>query len=201
MTQRGIDEGALGQHGASYEYAYQFPECEPGSKRELVWRLLMLCTVLEALAIDKIPVEIGTQDHLGHSDIARALDYISADELFHTENGLRLTRQLCAAHGFDPMVERERVHGRYFETQRRLRLTYFDRNPERAAWEQSVASEPDPDDIALRSRTEVELRLRAGFTEAECDQVDRWGYNPRSDTSGETFDPSTPYRKVRARPA
>jgi len=195
LAQRGLDEAELTQHGGSYEYAYAYPECEPGSKRELVWRLIMLTTVLEALAIDKIPVEIGTQDFLGHVDIARALDYISADELFHAENGLRLTRRLCAEHHLDPMVERERVHGRYFAGQARVRQEYLARDPERAAWEYAVTQGPDPDGIAFRSRTEVELRRRASFTDDECDQVDRWGYNPLSDRSEEVFDPAAALRR------
>ncbi|MEI9930846.1 MAG: hypothetical protein WDM89_09930 [Rhizomicrobium sp.] len=58
------------QHGANYEYAYAFPECEPGSKHELIWRLLVMCTILEALAIDKLPVEIATRDAVGPADFA-----------------------------------------------------------------------------------------------------------------------------------
>ncbi|HVN50536.1 MAG TPA: ferritin-like domain-containing protein, partial [Acidimicrobiales bacterium] len=92
LVQRGYDESTLPQHGANYEWAYEFPECEVGGKRELVWRILVMCTVLEALAVDKLPVEIATRDWLDQPDIARALDYIATDELFHTENGLRLTR-------------------------------------------------------------------------------------------------------------
>ena len=108
LAQRGYDEEGLPQHATNYELSYAFPECEPGSKRELLWRLLMLCTVLEGLAIDKIPPEIATLDWLGQHDIARALDYISTDELYHAENGLRLTRQLCEQLHVDPLIERER---------------------------------------------------------------------------------------------
>jgi uncharacterized ferritin-like protein (DUF455 family) len=199
LEERGFDESRLPQHGANYEYAYQFPECEPGSKRELLWRLLMLCTVLEALAIDRVPVEIAVQDAVGHVDVARALDYISADELFHTENGLAVTRRLCAELGLDSMVERERVHGRFFARQRTFRTEYLARDPERAAWEIARAEGPDPDGLTFRSRTERELRRRASFTEEECAQVDRWGYNPLSDCSGEPWDPGAPYRKAPAR--
>jgi hypothetical protein len=39
---------------------------------------------------------------------------------------------------------------------------------------------PDLDGVTFTWRTERELRKRASFTEAECEQVDRWGYNPRS---------------------
>ena len=106
LARRGYDESTLPQHGVNYEYAYQFPECEVGGKRELTWRILIMCTVLEALAIDKLPVEIGSRDWLDQSDYARALDYIGTDELFHTENGLRLTRDLCQRYQFDSMLER-----------------------------------------------------------------------------------------------
>ena len=66
-----------------------------------------MCTVLEALAIDKLPVEIAVRDTVGQQDIARALDDASLDELYHVENGLVWTRKLCADLGLDPMIERE----------------------------------------------------------------------------------------------
>jgi uncharacterized ferritin-like protein (DUF455 family) len=179
LAQRGYDEGGLPQHATNYELSYAFPECEPGSKRELLWRLLMLCTVLEGLAIDKIPPEIATLDWLGQHDIARALDYISTDELYHAENGLRLTRQLCEQLHLDPLIERERVHGRFFGRQLQLRESYLAADPERAAREIAVMEGPDPDGTPFTSRTEVDLRKRASFSDAEMEQVRRWGYNPR----------------------
>ena len=177
LEEHGFDESALPQHGANYEYAYEFPECEPGSRRELLWRLLVLCTVLEALAIDKLPPEIGGRDWVDQTDFARALDYIANDELFHTENGLRLTRQLADELGLDPMLERERVHGRFFGRQRDVRLAYLTADPERAAFEIASQEAPDPDGVPYLARTEVELRLRASFTFDECEQVERWGYS------------------------
>ncbi|HLN17472.1 MAG TPA: DUF455 family protein [Acidimicrobiales bacterium] len=178
LEQRGYDEGTLPQHASNYEYAYSFPECAPGSERELVWRLLILCTVLEGLAIDKLPLEIATRDTLGQYDIAKALDYASADELFHAENGLRWSRILCHKLELDPMIERERVHGRFFGRQRDCRQQYLEADPERARREIEILARPDPDGMAFESRTEVELRRRASFTIEECEQVDRWGYNP-----------------------
>jgi len=178
LAANGIDEAGLKQHAVNYEYAYEFPECEPGSERELVWRLLILCTVLEALAIDKLPGEIGGRDWVGQVEFARALDYIANDELFHTENGLRLTRTLCDRLGLDPMLERERVHGRFFGRQRDVRLAYLAADPERAATEIAILEAPDIDGVPYGSRTEVELRLRSSFTLDECEQVERWGYNP-----------------------
>jgi uncharacterized ferritin-like protein (DUF455 family) len=178
LIENGIDERTLTQHGANYEYGYEFPECEPGSERELVWRLLILCTVLEALAIDKLPVEIGGRDWVGQTEFARALDYIAADELFHTENGLRLTRRLCDELQLDPILERERVHGRFFGRQRDVRLEYLSADPQRAAAEIAILEAPDPDGVPYVSRTEVELRTRSSFTIDECEQVERWGYNP-----------------------
>jgi hypothetical protein len=175
-----VHDGDLPQHGTNYEFAYEFPECEPGSKRELLWRLLLMCTVLEALAIDKMLTEIATRDHLGQLDFARALDYIFADELFHAENGLKLTRQLGDRFGFDTMLERELVHGRFFGRQLEVRTRYLDADDERAAREKAIMGGPDPDGILFGSRTEVELRKRASFTDEECEQVTRWGYNPRS---------------------
>jgi hypothetical protein len=183
IVERGFEETNLPQHAANYEYAYEFPECERGSKHELVWRILLMCTVLEALAIDKLPVEIATRDWLGQPDIARALDYIATDEMFHAENGLRLTRQLCEQHRLDPMLERERAHGRFFGRQRNVRARYLESDPVRAAREIAILEGPDPDGVPFKSRTEVELRKRISFTEEECEQVNRWGYNPLSPAS------------------
>ncbi len=180
LADLGVHDGDVPQHGTNYEFAYEFPECEPGSKRELLWRLLLMCTVLEALAIDKMLTEIATRDHLGQLEFARALDYIFADELFHAENGLKLTRQLGEQFGFDTMLERELVHGRFFGRQLEVRTRYLDADAERAEREKAIMGGPDPDGIQFGSRTEVELRKRASFTDEECEQVTRWGYNPRS---------------------
>ena len=177
LFDRGFTEGGLPQYGTNYELGYAFPECEVGSERELLWRLLVLCTVLEGFAIDKLPLEIATRDWLGQHDLARALDYITTDELFHAENGLRLTRQLCDELNLEPMLERELVHGRFFGRQRDVRLRYLEADPERAAREIEILDGPDPDGVPFGARTQVELRLRAAFTRDECDQVDRWGYN------------------------
>jgi hypothetical protein len=179
LAEHGYDERAMTHHATNYELSYEFPECEKGSKRELLWRLLMLCTVLEGLAIDKIPPEIASLDLLGQHDIARALDYISTDELYHAENGLNLTRQLCEQLHLDPLVERERVHGRFFGRQLALRQQYLAADPDRATREIDAMEGPDPDGIPFSSRTEVELRKRASFSEADLEQVRRWGYNPR----------------------
>ena len=199
IEQHGFCESQLPQHGANYEYAYAFPECDPGSKHELIWRLLIVCTVLEALAIDKLPVEIASRDVLGPADLARALDYISIDELFHTENGLRLTRQLCEKYGLDPMLERELVHGRFFGRQRKVRAEYLAADTERAAREIAILEAPDPDGLTFQSRTEVELRRRASFTEEECEQVNRWGYNPLSPPSAGKSNGSLPHQIADAR--
>jgi uncharacterized ferritin-like protein (DUF455 family) len=178
LAQHAGDESRLPQHAANYEYAYQFPECEIGSKHELVWRILIMCTVLEALAIDKLPAEIAVRDWLGQPEFARALDYIATDELMHSENGLRLTRQLCEQHRLDPMLERERAHGRFFGRQRNVRARYLAADPERASREIALLEGPDPDAAPFTSRVQVELRRRASFTDDECEQVDRWGYHP-----------------------
>jgi len=177
LVENGFDESTMTQHGANYEYAYEFPECKVGGPHELVWRLLVMCSLLEALAIDKLPLEIGTRDWLGQHEFARALDYIATDEIFHTENGLRWVRILCEEHQLDPVLEREFVHGRFFGRQEKVRAVYLAADPERAAREIEIMVGPDPDGVPFGSRTEVDRRLRASFTEFECEQAERWGYN------------------------
>lgn len=178
LFEHGFDESQLNQHAANYEWAYEYDEAPPGSPRELLWRFLVLGTILEALAVDKLPVEVGSRDWVEQYDMARALDYISTDELFHIENGQRLSQRICDQHGFDPILERELVHGAFFGKQYAVRFPYLDADPERAAAEIEALEAPDPDGMPYKSRTEVERRLRSGFTIEECHQVEAWGYNP-----------------------
>jgi len=89
-----------------------------------------------------------------------------------------LTRRLCDELGLDPILERERVHGRFFGRQRDVRVAYLEADPARAAAEIAILEAPDPDGVPYESRTEVELRLRSSFFLDECEQVERWGYNP-----------------------
>jgi uncharacterized ferritin-like protein (DUF455 family) len=178
LFEHGFDETHMQQHAANYEWGYEFAQTEPGSPRELLWRVLVLGTILEALAVDKLPVEIGGRDWVAQYDLARTLDYIGTDELFHIENGQRLSKRICDEHGFDPILERELVHGAFFGKQYDVRFPYLDADPERAAAEIEALEAPDPDGVPYTSRTEVELRLRSAFSIEECEQVEQWGYNP-----------------------
>ncbi len=76
------------------------------------------------------------------------------------------------------------MHGRFFGTQRDLRTRYLEADPERARREIAIFEGPDLDGMTFTSRTERDLRKRASFTEAECEQVDRWGTTPRRPGSG-----------------
>jgi hypothetical protein len=178
LVDHGYDETPLLQHGANYEWAYEYSQVEPGSPVELLWRVLVLGTILEALAVDKLPVEIGARDWVEQHDFARLLDYISTDELFHIENGQRLSDRICAEHGFDPIFERQLVHGAFFGKQMESRSKFVAANPERAARDRAAAVAPDPDGVPYRSQVEVELRMRSGFSFDDCVQVEEWGYNP-----------------------
>jgi hypothetical protein len=180
LSQRGFTEEELPQHGANYELAYAFPECGQGSQRELVWRLLILCTVLEGLAIDRAPVGIATRDWLAQPDIARALDYIGTDAVSHVDNGLRLTRQLCDQLDLDPIVERERVQSQFSGRQRDIRVRCLQADPERAAREIDILAGLNSERAPFASAPDVELRRPATFAAAECAPVTRWDHRAQA---------------------
>jgi len=177
LAERGVAYGDYQVHSNVYDQLYQFGPCECGGMRELVWRLLMLSTCLEGLAIDDFAFEARRRDHLGQHDLARVFDYILADEVFHAENGLRWSRELCAAHRMDPVLERELAHGHYWGTLVRQRETYVEANPERADGEIArLRSAPAPEAVPVERGIDVARRRIAGYDDEEIEQVVRWGY-------------------------
>jgi hypothetical protein len=86
------------------------------------------------------------------------------------------------------------VHRRFFGSQRDG-IRHLESDPERAAREIAIFEEPDLAGMTLASRTERELRRRASFTEAECEQVDAGDTTPRS-----TSEPAPPMEGAAVRP-
>ncbi len=191
LEDRGGQLGDGPMHTTLYSAVYTFPPCEPGSKQELAWRLLVLCTCLEGLAIDQFAHEERLWSHLDQPDLAQAVSCVLADELFHAESGLRWTERICAEHQMAASLERELAHAWFGEGQRRARDAYVAADAERAAREQALLDQPD-DEVPFHSRVETELRRRAGFSDDLLDQVRRWGYHPGDRAAAPSGDAATP---------
>lgn len=107
MAARGVGHGDFPLTKSSYDGLYEFEPCAPGSRRELLWRMLIRQTFMEWLAVDNLALEIARRRAAGQADIAHVFEYILRDEVFHAQSGLRWSRELL---GVDAMTEeRERA--------------------------------------------------------------------------------------------
>ena len=178
MTTRGFRHGDFAVSVSSYEGLYEFEPCAPGSRKELLWRMLIRQTFMEGLAIDNLAFDIERRRAAGQSDIADVLEYILRDEVFHAQSGLRWSRELL---GPEPdAILRARQEA----------FTYFTARAE-AAREAFVINNLDE---AMRELAAVQAgklqrggthpdhplnhtgRAQAGYTDADLRQVVSWGY-------------------------
>jgi len=178
MTARGFRHGDFALTTSSYDGIYEFEPCAAGSRRELLWRMLIRQTFMEGLAIDNLAYEIKRRRATGHDDIASVFEYILRDEVFHAQSGLRWSRELL---GSDPQAilkEREEAV-RYFTSRAEAaREAFVLNNLDQAMNELAVVEAGrecrggKPPQRPL-NRTG---RAQAGYTEDEIVQVTSWGY-------------------------
>jgi uncharacterized ferritin-like protein (DUF455 family) len=169
-----------------YDFHYQFTPCKPGSRRELAWRLLLRSTLQEALSIDSFVPLSARLGHDGQKTAARVLEAITADEVFHVEAGVKWTRYLCGGDA-GARAEREAAHRYYLACAVRARKQYVKQHPETAIAETRSAKQ-----VATRARARYpfdlgvylaeDTRKAIGFTEADLEQIARWGYARREAT-------------------
>jgi uncharacterized ferritin-like protein (DUF455 family) len=164
-----------------YDFHYQFQPCKPGSKRELLWRLLLRSTFQEALSLDGFGPLSARLAHDKAFQAARLLESLMADEVFHVESGLRWARHLCKGNDDRVFKEREAAHRYYVASARRARKDYVRANPDQAIreteelWQlhQSAHARYPFDLRVFLART---ARESIGFTERDLEQIVNWGY-------------------------
>lgn len=178
MAARGFRHGDFPVSTSSYDGLYQFEPCEPGSRQELAWRILIRQTFEEGLAIDNLGFEIGRRRAAGQEDIATGLEYILRDEVFHAASGLRWSRELL---GPDPAtVREERGRAVDYLTQRAeaAREAFVMNNLDQAMSELSVIQ--DGREHRRGKLPERPLnrtgRARAGYSDEDIRQVVAWGF-------------------------
>jgi uncharacterized ferritin-like protein (DUF455 family) len=176
--------GTYGQHVMStgiYDFHYQFSDCEPGSKRELLWRLLLRSTLQEALSLDGFVLQIKKREFHGQSNVARVLESIMADEVQHVRSGLKWSTFLCGGDGAKVRAELTTAHDFYLAEVERKRRKYVMENPEKALAELEFVRNRDvvvpqayPFDLTIPVNRVA--RKAAGMTNEDIEQIVEWGY-------------------------
>jgi uncharacterized ferritin-like protein (DUF455 family) len=179
LAKLGLRYGDLPTYTTSYDTLYEYAPCPAGSRQELLWRLLLRTTLQEAFSLEDLAFQSRLRAHFEQDEIARVFDYLLADEVFHVQNGLRWCRWLCDEDATRTAQERERAHAYYNETMRQRRETYVRTHPQRVmaehAWIEELKQRV-PLDVPFQETINVDARRRAGFTQAEIQQVLEWGY-------------------------
>jgi len=162
-----------------YDMLYSFDPCEPGSKHELLWRLLLRMTYHEGLALDSNAFEIERRTYLGQQDIARVFHHLLVDEVSHVESGLRWGRMLAQEYCFDVLEERNKARNYYLAKENHQRLRFIVKRPKRAISEgKRLLMARQNNDLPYAIKLNVQLRRQAGFSEADIQQVLEWGIYP-----------------------
>lgn len=179
----GVRYGDLPVYTYTYDALYQFGGvCEPGSKTELLWRLLLRATVQEGSSLDDLVFQAKRREFLGQHDIADTFRCILADEIFHVRGGLKWTREIAGELGKRPLEERERARGHY-ETGMLLRRSRFVKAyPELAAREAAYQKElieyrkQHAIKLPVEPILQRELRMAAGYTDEDIAQAAKWEF-------------------------
>ena len=183
MTARGFRHGDFPLSTSSYDGLYEFAPCAPGSRQELLWRMLIRQTFEEGLAIDNLGHEIERRRAAGQADIAAALEYILRDEVFHAGSGLRWSRELAGTEPGAVLLERERAIAFLAKSAEAAREEFVMANLDEAMSE--LAAVQDSKDRRGGKLPDRPLnrtgRAQAGYSEEEIGQVLALGY-ARDDT-------------------
>jgi uncharacterized ferritin-like protein (DUF455 family) len=173
----GVEYGDYPIYVASYEGQYEFEPCEPFSRHELLWRLLLRQTFHEGLALDSLAFEVRKREFLGQPELARVFDFLLADEVFHARSGLTWSRYLCGGDGSAATRERAVAHGYFLERMKRGRARYVAENLDEAIAEvEMLDAMPREGRLPFRRTLNTYAREQAGFSEADIEQIVGWGY-------------------------
>jgi uncharacterized ferritin-like protein (DUF455 family) len=184
MAARGFRHGDFALSTSSYDGLYEFEPCAPGSRQELLWRMLIRQTFEEGLAIDNLAYEIERRRAAGQTDITTAFEYILRDEVFHAQSGLRWSRELV---GSEPnAVAQARDQAIAYLTQRAeaAREKFVMENLDEAMGELTAihaGMERRGGKLPDRPLNQTG-RVQAGFDEEDIRQIVSWGY--ATDDSG-----------------
>ena len=178
MESRGFHYGDFPINIGSYDGLYQFEPCIPGSRKELLWRMLIRQTFMEGLALDSLALEVKRRSAAGQHDIVRTLDFILRDEAFHVASGLRWSAHLLGDDRRAVLQERYESLTYFTKRAEALRAAFVENNVEKAMGELAIIEEGKrrrggkPPERTLNRKG----RIQAGFSDDDILQVLMWGY-------------------------
>jgi uncharacterized ferritin-like protein (DUF455 family) len=179
-SSHGVKYGDYPIYTSSYDAQYQFEPCAIGSKKELLWRLLLRQTFHEGLALDALSFEVKKREMVGQTDLADMFRYLLADEIFHAQSGLKWSRYLCNNDASVAMLERERAHEFFVERVKQSRARFVAEHMEDAIREIEHLEEIDRAyHLPIHRTLNLDARKRAGFMDEEIEQIVGWGYVER----------------------
>jgi uncharacterized ferritin-like protein (DUF455 family) len=164
-----------------YDFHYQYEPCEPGSQRELLWRLLLRSAFEEALSLDGFVLQIKKRDFFEEGRISQVLEAIMADEIHHVKSGWRYSTFLCDGDRERVRTELDLAHAYDLKRTEEIRRAFVMENQEEALAELAF--------VRMRNRTVPKLfpfdlnitvnrtaRSACGMSEEEMNRVVDWGY-------------------------
>lgn len=176
MAAYGARYGDFPVNTIGYESIYEFRDVPPGSRKELLWRLLLRQTYQEGMALDSLAFEIRRREFLGQRRHAEVFEFLMADEIFHAESGLRWSLWLLEGDQDAVRAEREQAVVAWGTELDRRRQAFVERHPDRALDEIVQLEEAERHrDLPFEMTLNVHARLEAGFTERDLEQVLAWG--------------------------
>ncbi|WFB10909.1 ferritin-like domain-containing protein [Streptomyces sp. LX-29] len=177
-AQYGVTYGDYPVYVSSYEAQYQFQACEPGGRRELLWRILLRQAFHEGLALDSLAFEVRKRDFLGQPEMARIFGFLLSDEVFHAQSGLCWSRYLCDSEKKSATEEMAAAHEYFVERVKRARARFVADHMDKAIAEVEMLDCIAENLPALPFEREINVRAReqAGYTPEEVQQVIDWGY-------------------------
>jgi uncharacterized ferritin-like protein (DUF455 family) len=160
-----------------YESIYEFRDVPAGSRKELLWRMLLRQTYQEGMALDSLAFEIRRREFLGQRRHAEVFECLMADEVFHAESGLRWSLWLLQGDQDAVRAEREKAVLAWGTELDRRRQAFVERHLDRALDEIAQLEEAERHrDLPFKMTLNVRARLEAGFTERDLEQVLAWGF-------------------------
>lgn len=178
MTARGVRHGDFALSTSSYDGIYAFEPCPAGSRKELLWRMLIRQTFMEGLAIDHLAYEIDRRRSVGQTDISTVFEYIVRDEVFHAQSGLHWSRELLGSDSDAVLKERDEAMRYFTEVAEAARESFVMENLDEAMRElATIEAGKERRGGRLPERPLNRTgRLQAGYTEDDIAQVVSWGY-------------------------
>jgi uncharacterized ferritin-like protein (DUF455 family) len=180
LSKLGHKYGDFPVYTLTYDAYYAFAGCDPGSKRELLFRLLVRGSIDEGLALDDFAFQIEHRAHLQQEELAELFKYLLADESFHVQSALKWSRHLCGEDETKVLAEREAANTAVNTLLDERRREFVAAHPEEAMAElvhkRRVAALEAKDPLPFTRKTNVAARKSAGYSEADLRQLNAWGY-------------------------